>query len=113
MADAEGIEVVSATSSGVGTVLRVPTRIGPLTTEDWIIVTSWEPPERIGVVHTGLVTGSGEFRLEADGDGTIFVWDEELDLPLAMGGPLAEMIARPIISSIWASNLDRLAARFS
>ncbi len=56
MADAESIDFVSQSTSGVGTVMRVPTRIGPLTTEDWIIVTDWEDGERIGVVHVGIVT---------------------------------------------------------
>jgi carbon monoxide dehydrogenase subunit G len=112
MGDAESIEVVSATSSGIGTVLRVPTHIGPLTTEDWIIVTAWEPPVRIGVVHTGIVTGSGEFRLLPEGGSTRFVWDEELNFPLHLGGRLGELMARPIIAAIWAANLDRLAARF-
>jgi carbon monoxide dehydrogenase subunit G len=112
MSDAESVEVVSRSSRGVGVVLRVPTRIGPLTTVDWIIVTSWDPPHRIGVVHIGIVTGSGEFRLEPEGDGTRFVWDEELTLPIHLGGRLGEVFARRIIEGIWARNLDRLAERF-
>jgi hypothetical protein len=113
MADAEGIDVVSTVRRGVGTVLRVPTRIGPLRTVDWIIVTDWIEGRSIRVVHVGLVSGEGEFRIESHGDATLFVWDESLTLPLLFGGRIGELVARPIIAGIWRGNLRRLAGRFA
>lgn len=113
MADAEGIDVVSTTRSGVGTVLKVPTRIGPFRTVDWIIVTEWIEGRSIRVVHVGLVSGEGEFRIEPKGDATLFLWDEDLKLPLLLGGPIGGLIARPIIAGIWRGNLRRLAERFA
>lgn len=113
MADAEGIDVVSKVHRGVGTVLRVPTRIGPLRTVDWIIVTDWIEGRSIRVVHVGLVSGEGEFRIEPHGDATLFVWDESLTLPLLFGGRIGELVARPIIAGIWRGNLRRLAGRFA
>jgi hypothetical protein len=113
MADAEGIDVVSTMQRGVGTVLKVPTRIGPFRTVDWIIVTDWIEGRSIRVVHVGLVSGEGEFRIEPNGDATLFLWDEDLTLPLLFGGRIGEVIARPIIAGIWRGNLRRLAERFS
>ena len=113
MQDAESVEIVSEQRSGVGTVMRVPTRVGPLTTEDWIIVTDWVEGERIGVVHVGLVTGAGAITVEPDGNGTRVRWDEELDLPLTLGGPIGEVVARPILGALWSGNLRRLAARLT
>lgn len=112
MADADRIEVVSDTARGVGTVLEVPTTIGPLHTTDRIIVTQWDEGRAIGVIHVGIVTGEGEFRIEPVGDRTRFVWDETLDLPLHLGGRIGEIVARPIIGAIWRGNLRRLSQRF-
>lgn len=113
MADAESISFAGERRSGVGTVLIVPTRVGPLTTEDWIIVTEWVEQERMGVIHVGIVSGVGAFTLHDLGDGrTRFVWDEHLSLPLSLGGPIGEVFAKPIVTAIWKGNLRRLAARF-
>ena len=113
MQDAEAVEIVSDQRSGVGTVMRVPTRVGPLTTEDWIIVTEWVDQEAIGVVHVGLVTGAGVISIRSQGTGTVVQWDEELDLPMNLGGPIGEVFAKPILGAIWMANLRRLAARLT
>lgn len=113
MADAESISFASSTTSGVGTILVVPTRVGPLVTEDWIIVTRWDEGEAIGVVHVGIVSGVGEFRLIPEGAGTRFVWEEDLTLPLSLGGRLGEVVAKPIVTAIWKGNLARLSRRFA
>ena len=110
MADADHVDIVSDIDRGVGTVMRVPTTVGPLSTEDWIIVTDWVEGSRIGVVHLGTVSGSGMFELEPRGDRTLFRWDEELSLPGVLG--LFEPIAAPVIRAIWARNLERLGRRF-
>ena len=114
MADAESISFVGDRRSGIGTVMIVPTRVGPLSTEDWIIVTEWEEMRRIGVIHAGIVTGVGAFTLSDMGDGrTRFEWDEDLTLPMTLGGRLGEIVAKPIVARIWESNLRRLADRFA
>ena len=113
MQDAEDVVIVSEHRTGVGTVMRVPTRVGPLTTEDWIIVTDWVEGRAIGVVHVGLVTGAGTISLAPEGEGTRVQWDEELDLPITLGGPIGEVVARPILRALWAGNLRRLASRLA
>ena len=112
MTDAESITFAGDRRSGIGTVMIVPTRVGPFTTEDWIIVTHWEEERAMGVIHVGIVSGVGMFRLEPEGERTRFVWEEDLALPWALGGPLGEIVAKPIVGAIWKANLARLAARF-
>lgn len=113
MADAESIEFEGEQKRGVGTVMRVLTKVGPLQTTDVIRVVSWEPNRTIGVVHEGLVTGRGEFRLEPVPGGTRFVWDEELSMPWYFGGPLGAWVAAPVLRWVWKRNLTRLTRRFS
>jgi hypothetical protein len=112
MADAESIEFVGDVHRGVGAVMRVITRVGPLRTIDVLRVVSWEPLRSIGVIHEGLITGNGEFRLEQLENGTRFTWDEELTFPRRLGGELAAVAARPILGWIWKRNLARLTGRF-
>lgn len=112
MADAESIDFEGESRSGVGTVMRVLTKVGPLRTTDIIRVVRWEPTRAIGVSHEGLVTGEGEFTLEPVPTGTRFVWSETLEMPLYFGGRLGAFAARPILAWVWRRNLKRLAARF-
>jgi uncharacterized protein YndB with AHSA1/START domain len=113
MADAHAIEFLSPQSTGIGTLMDVETRVGPLRTHDLIEVVSWDPPERIAVRHTGLFSGSGEFLLEPAGpDATRFIWREEIRFPWYFGGSLGAWAAGPVLRRIWKGNLRRLADRF-
>lgn len=112
MVDAESIEFVGHLRQGPGTTMRVRTRVGPLRTTDVIRVVSWDPPHRIGVVHEGLVTGTGEFRLSPEGANTSFSWEENLHIPWFLGGPVASLPARVVLTAVWRRNLARLAGRF-
>lgn len=113
MADADSITFADDRRSGVGTVMEVVTRVGPLKTMDVIEVTDWDPPHRIGVVHRGVVTGTGAFVLEPSGiDRTRFTWEESLEMPWYFGGDWAAPISNRVLELIWKRNLKRLQARF-
>lgn len=112
MVDAETIEFEGQTKRGVGTVMRVLTKVGPLQTVDVIRVVGWDPPHSIAVRHEGLVTGEGEFRLEETSSGTRFVWVEILTMPWYFGGRLGSVVAKPVLEAVWRRNLRTLAARF-
>ena len=108
MADVESIAFDSKTRQGAGTVMRVATRVGPFRTTDLMTVTGWEPPRRISVLHHGLFTGRGEFDISPVGGATRFTWTEGIDFPWQVGGPVAAIFARPVLTWIWRRNLKRL-----
>lgn len=112
MADAESIRFLSSARRGAGTRMEVATRVGPFRTRDVIEVLDWVEGERIDVGHTGLVAGSGEFRLMSLGaDLTRFTWRERLTFPWYLGGPVTAAVATPILAAIWRGNLRRLKER--
>lgn len=109
MADAESIQFLTARRRGVGTRMEVATRVGPFRTKDVMEVTEWEDRSRIGVRHSGLVTGRGAFHLEAvDPATTKFTWQERLTFPWYLGGPLTALFAAPVLAAIWRRNLRGL-----
>lgn len=109
MAEAEAIRFRGDQRSGAGTEITCDTRIGPFSTTDVMRFTEWEPGRRMGVAHTGVVSGEGRFELHDLGDRrTRFVWDEELSFPRRLGGSVAETLARPVIRRVWKRNLARL-----
>ena len=109
MKDAVSIEFVTKTDSGVGTTMRVPTKVGPFRTTDVIEVVSWHAGESIGVEHRGIVSGVGEFRLSGDDRLSTIVWEEELTFPWWWGGRITAWWARPVLRWIWKGNLRRFA----
>lgn len=112
MADAESIDFETTQRRGVGTTMRVFTKVGPFRTVDIIRVVGWEPPRSISVLHEGMVTGKGEFTLAPSAVGTTFAWSEDLIMPWYLGSSVGASVARPVLAAIWRRNLTRLAARF-
>ena len=111
MADAEAIRFLGPQRRGVGTTFECDTRIGPLRTTDVMEITSWRTARRMGVRHTGMVTGEGAFTLRrARGGRTKFTWEERLRLPWWLGGPIASAAGAPVLSWVWRRNLRRLKA---
>jgi hypothetical protein len=67
----------------------------------------------MGVRHTGIVVGDGEFTLHAEpGGGTRFTWDEDLRFPWWMGGPVGAWLSVPVLRAVWRASMRNLAARF-
>jgi uncharacterized protein YndB with AHSA1/START domain len=109
MADAERIRFRPGPRSGVGTTFECDTRVGPLRLTDLMEVTSWRPGRRMGVRHTGVVTGTGEFRLRrARGGRTRFTWSEELSFPWWMGGAVGAVAGQVALRWVWRRNLAGL-----
>lgn len=113
MADAESIRFVTSRHSGVGTAFDCRTRVGPIALTDRMEITEWEDGRRMGVRHSGVVTGVGRFTLRrARGGRTRFTWEERLRFPWWLGGPIGALIGAPVLRLIWHKNLRNLAARF-
>jgi carbon monoxide dehydrogenase subunit G len=111
MADAESIEFLTDQRTGIGTRMRVATKVGPLRTNDLMEVIEWSEGRSIGVKHTGIVTGAGRFELAAVAGGTRFSWTEELTFPIYLGGPITAFFSKPVLGWIWKRNLQGLKSR--
>lgn len=117
MADAIAIRFETEQTRGVGTKFLCDTKVGPIRLVDQMEITEWAPANatqdgKMGVRHTGIVTGSGVFTLEplAGGRRTKFTWSENLDFPWYLGGRLGETIGgRFVLGFIWKRNLKSLA----
>lgn len=114
MADAVAIDFLTDQRRGAGVRFACRTRVGPLRTTDLMEITEWSPPSRMGVRHTGAVSGEGRFELQATGPAsgsTTLTWHETLHFPWWFGGPLGARLARPLLRRIWRGNLERLKSR--
>ena len=110
MADAVEIRFQTEQTRGTGTTFFCDTKVGPITLVDVMTITAWEPGKVMGVKHTGVVTGTGEFTLEAiDEANTRFTWTESLTFPWWLGGPLGALIGGQVVmKAIWRRNLRKL-----
>ena len=83
---------------GVGGELEAFTGVGRFGVLDSMVITRWDAPTRVDVVHTGrVVRGIGIMRVEAlDESVTRFYWAEDLDLPLGAIGRLGWPLVKPV-----------------
>ena len=112
MHDAVAIHFVNEQTSGVGTNFLCDTKIGPFKLVDRMTITEWVPAAAMGVRHTGIVTGEGQFTLQGVAAGTHFAWQEQLRFPWWLGGRLGEQVGAPVLRLIWKRNLRKLRRRF-
>lgn len=108
MLDAKSITFDNDQREGVGTSFLCVTQVGPFVTKDKMTVTAWQPPLVMGVRHSGLITGSGAFRLEESNGRTHMTWSEKLNFPWWLFGSLGSFVAKPILSFVWKKNLGKL-----
>jgi len=107
MADAVAIRFKTDQTRGTGTEFYCDTKVGPIKLVDEMKITSWVPEKAMGVTHTGVVTGTGEFTLETlTPSSTRFVWTEVLVFPWWLGGKLGALVGGQIVmKAIWRKNL--------
>jgi hypothetical protein len=111
MRDAVAIRFLSDRREGVGTAFDCDTRVGFLRMTDRMEVTEWQDEQILGIAHRGVVSGRGRFTISRARRGrTRFTWDERLRFPWWVGGPLAGLVARPVLRHVWRTNLRRLKA---
>ena len=109
MKDAVNIDFQTNNKSGVGTKIKVLTKIGPIKLNDFMTFTKWEEKKSIGVDHVGIVTGKGEMKFEKiDENTTKFKWTETLKFPIYLGGVIGELFGKPVLELIWKQNLNNL-----
>ena len=103
--EGQGVGGELAARTGVPVLGR---RLGVL---DTMLITSWQPPWRVDVRHTGrVVRGTGTFEVRPrTGGGSTFVWTEGLDLPLGVLGRLGWPLVRPAFAAGVRLSLRRFA----
>ena len=86
---------------GVGGGIEAFTGLGRIGFLDTMEITSWDPPYRCEVLHTGrVVRGTGVFEVVDRGRGVSeFVWKEQLDLPFGVVGSLGWWLLRPAFAA--------------
>lgn len=102
----------AATTVGVGGQLEAVTGLGRFGVRDPMTITSWDPPRRCEVLHTGrVVRGTGVFAVRPLGGGrSAFDWSEELELPLGLLGRAGWRLVRPLLVLGVRVSLRRFAA---
>jgi hypothetical protein len=110
MVDVSSLEIVGEKRSGAGAVLELTSRLfGLPVVKDIMEVTTWDPPRELGVVHRGQFSGSGAFRLEPQGCGTLFTWWEDFKAPLGELGELGHSwIIKPHLERVFSRSLANL-----
>ena len=91
------VEVRSGDGAAQGSELAAWTGAGPAGFWDTMVITRWEPPYRVDVLHTGsVVRGTGTMEVVAlPGGRSRFIWSEVLDLPLGAVGRWGWPVAKP------------------
>ena len=94
---------------GEGVRVRVLNRVFgiPLFTEQLEVV-EWDPPARVDMAHRSFVRGVGTWELHDRGGATVFVWTEELWLPIPVLGALALWCYRPFLRRLMRGSLANL-----
>ena len=87
MSDALAIDFGTDQRTGVGTVLLVATRVGPLRTLDRFTITLAKEPHLVRGIHEGAVSGLAEWTLSESNGVTTFTWQEQLPLSLVLWRP--------------------------
>jgi carbon monoxide dehydrogenase subunit G len=96
MPDVSRIEV-RGPERELGASMAVRTKVfGIPAATDLVRVTVWEPPRRLVVDHVGVVTGTGEWRLDpVDERSTRFTWIEEIRMMPPVLGSIALWLYAP------------------
>ena len=107
------VEVAKGDGESVGSELAAFTGVGPVGFLDTMVITSFDAPRECRVEHTGkLVRGIGVFGVEPHGEReSVFVWREELDLPLGALGRLGWPLVKPGFALGVKYSLRKLAKR--
>ena len=109
------VEGTAQQGRGVGGGIAAFTGIGRVGFLDTMTITTWEPPHRCLVVHTGkVVRGTGAFEVEALSETrSRFRWSEQVDLPLGILGRIGWVFTKPLVAAGVRYSLRRLARQLA
>lgn len=95
------VESLDGDGHHVGARIEAWTGAGKLGFLDTMTITSWEPPTRVDVIHTGaIVRGTGTMEvIPLPGNRSRFIWSEDLDLPLGLLGRIGWPVVKPAFAA--------------
>jgi uncharacterized membrane protein len=109
MQDAKSIELLFGSANTIGANYLCITKVAGIKTDDIFKIIKYEKPNLIEISHTGVVNGSGFFRLvKIDETTTKFTWEENLRFPWYMGSIVGKKFGMLLLHKIWKKNLLRL-----
>jgi len=86
------------------------TKIGPIKVQDTMVVTDWQPFERVVVEHTGrMVLGKGVFTIKKiSNDVSSFTWQEITPIPFGIVGRICLVFVKPLLNFLFNASLKKL-----
>jgi len=92
------VSVTRGDGVSVGSEISAWTGLGRIGFWDTMVITRWEPPFRVDVLHTGaVVRGTGSMEVLAlPGRRSRFLWSEDLVIPLGALGVIGWPVVRPV-----------------
>ena len=104
------VQKISDPTQKYDTQLLATTKFGPIKFVDMMVVTDWQPFERIVVEHTGrIILGKGVFSVEkVSANSSRFVWQEITPVPFGIFGRLGLAILRPLMNILFGISLKKL-----
>lgn len=102
-------QLPGATSPRAVNLLAI-TKFGPIKLIDTMVITDWQPCERIAVEHTGrVILGKGVFSVKhLSDDSCLFTWQEITPVPFGLIGKLGLFFFQPLIRLPFQSSLRKL-----
>lgn len=90
--------------------LLAVTKIGPFELLDTMVVTEWQPFEKIVVEHTGrIVLGKGVFSVrQLSGETCEFIWQEITPVPFGIIGRIGLKIFEPVLRIPFSLSVKKL-----
>ncbi|HLF76224.1 MAG TPA: SRPBCC family protein [Dehalococcoidia bacterium] len=110
MEDLRSLEFTSDQQSGSGTVIKVTSELFRLPLVHEVMeITTWQPPNRLGVRHSGGFNGTGEVIIEPAPGGSVFTWREVFEPPLGPVGELGfKLIVGPHMRSVFKRSMENV-----
>lgn len=104
------VKLLQGTPNQKDSLLLAVTKFGPLKVADTMIVTDWEPYERIVVEHTGrIVFGKGIFTIKnISKELSTFTWQEITPILFGFIGQFGLVLVKPVINIVFGKFLMKL-----
>ena len=104
------VHIISAAPNQLGTKLLATTKFAAIKLIDTMIVTEWQPFEKITVEHTGrIILGKGIFKIHSISENNCeFTWEEITPIPFGAVGQIGLVIVKPLMKLLFGISLKRL-----